>query len=132
MKVLVVDDEPAVLRMVSTIFRREGAVVYPAGDGEEALEVFDEAPSSWELVVADYSMPGLDGQGLLRALRERGSPVPVLLSSGYQTDQMGALSGDGLEPLGFLAKPYRPADLVEQASELVHRATGEAAPQGVS
>ena len=73
-KVLIVDDEPKIRRIVASYLREEGFDVATAEDGEEALR---QAPSNPDLVVLDVMLPGIDGIEVLRQLRTR-SEVPVI------------------------------------------------------
>lgn len=77
--VLVVDDEPAIVDVVAALLVEEGYDVWCAHSGAAALEATERA--SFDVVVADVMMPGLDGVGLLHGLRQRGSTVPVVLMS---------------------------------------------------
>ncbi len=119
--VLVVDDEPAVVRLATMVLERQGMTVSSAPDGRAALELFLERKGRVDLVIADMTMPGLDGIELIAALRDRGHDVPVLLSSGYDR----AMLEQRLDELGgrsaILSKPYRPADLVREVHSLIRR-----------
>ncbi|MBA3451368.1 MAG: response regulator [Chloroflexia bacterium] len=78
-QILVVDDEPVIRDVLSTLFETEGYGVRCAADGLAAMElVADEPP---DLVIADIIMPRLDGWGLLASLRERYPGIPVILLS---------------------------------------------------
>ncbi len=84
--VLVVDDEPALVRALRRLLSLHAIDVVGATDGADALRVLAE--TRVDVVVSDVRMPVLDGPGLLRALRERGDHTPVLFLTGYgdQTD----------------------------------------------
>ena len=77
--VLIVDDDPAILFLMSKIVSRGGWKPLLARSGAEALELLDQA----EVVVTDFSMPGMDGLELVGEIRERDPAVPVILVSGY-------------------------------------------------
>ena len=117
--VLVADDEPAVLRLATMVLQRQGMRVTQAADGREALTAFESTEKPFDLVLADMTMPGLDGIELIRSLRKLGSDIPVLLSSGYDRRSLE----NQLEEIGgrnaVLSKPYRPADLVREAAALI-------------
>ncbi len=106
-RVLVVDDDLAILATVADILEFEGYTVQTATNGLEALEAVErELPS---LIVLDMRMPVLDGWGLARALRARSLDIPILVltaaqDAGQWADEIGAA--------GFLAKPFDLNDLL--------------------
>lgn len=91
-RVLVVDDDVALARMLRILFQSEGFDVVVAHDGQQALDqVVHQTP---DLVVLDLQMPVLDGRGFFREFRQRGYRSPVLLLSAYNSeatrDELGA------------------------------------------
>src|SRR5690606_41541407 len=78
-RILVVDDQPANLRVVSTLLGREGYAVDTAENGERALELY--AQCTPDLILLDMMMPGMDGFEVLEALRQRGLVVPGVFRS---------------------------------------------------
>ena len=81
--VLVVEDEPAVRRTVTTALERFGFMVLEAGDGVEALEVFRRHRDEIGCVLCDLTMPRLNGWETLTALRRLVKDIPFILASGY-------------------------------------------------
>jgi DNA-binding response OmpR family regulator len=76
MKILIVDDDPQILKLLERFLQAKGREILTAGSGEEALEIFSkEAP---DLVILDIIMPGMDGWEVLTKLRES-SDVPVIM-----------------------------------------------------
>ena len=103
-RVLIVDDEPAFLRVVSAAIRTLGCEPVTAEDAETALELLERIRP--DLVLTDVRLPGIDGLALARNIksdRELAS-MPVLLMSGYGRPVSHA--GDG-----FLAKPFHVDEL---------------------
>ena len=85
-RILVVEDEEAVLDLLVTVLTRAGHLVTPARSGDEALKIWDEDPS-FDIVVTDIVMPGsLQGTDLARALREGNKDLPVVFLSGYASE----------------------------------------------
>ncbi|MGE0824624.1 MAG: sigma-54-dependent transcriptional regulator [Candidatus Binatia bacterium] len=82
-RVLVVDDEPKMSRVLEIMLKKMGYEVTVAGDGRAALTLMDTAPV--DLVITDLRMPGMDGLQLLTALREHGLDVPVIIMTAYGT-----------------------------------------------
>ena len=108
--VLLVDDEPTVRGVASTMLSRLGFTVLQAEDGIEAVATFRKHKDAIRFVVSDLSMPRMDGWATLAALRQITPGIPVVLASGY--DQAEVLSGEHPEwPQAFLGKPFKLADL---------------------
>lgn len=108
---LVVDDEPSVLKMTAQVLRTVPGSDVVACDGPRtALEVFFAKPESFELVVTDFNMPGLDGIELARAVHERAPQVKVVMVTGSGLENANGRSGD-LHAL--LPKPFMPSALVQ-------------------
>jgi PAS domain S-box-containing protein len=111
--ILLVDDEAVVGRLGQTILERHGYRVLLAADGQQALEVYRRHQADIQLVILDLAMPRLSGPDTLRALRQLKPDVAVLISSGYSSDEdLRSVEREGV--LGFVAKPYRPADLARR------------------
>jgi len=82
-QILVVDDEPKMRRVLEIMLQKMGYRVLAAGNGREALEQYQA--NAVDLVITDLRMPEIDGLGLLTALREAGSDVPVILITAHGT-----------------------------------------------
>jgi DNA-binding NtrC family response regulator len=104
---LVVDDEPQLLRLLTRIFERRGAVVLAAKDGDEALELFTAHLDEIDVVLLDVVIPPDGVTALLSRMLELREHVGVVLTSG---DELPAALGEQLEALGgvFLRKPFSP------------------------
>ena len=113
LRVLVVDDEPLVLRAVESLLSRAGARVRTAFDGQDGIEAYDsEGP--FDLVVLDLTMPRRHGSEVMAVLRERSPALPILVMSGYPDTQA---SSDA--HTHFLQKPFRPPELLERVESLL-------------
>jgi PAS domain S-box-containing protein len=82
-RVLVVDDEAALVALTSEVLKRLGYEPVAFSDGAAALAGFEAAPQRFDAVIADEVMPGLTGTDLARKLRQRRADLPILLVSGY-------------------------------------------------
>lgn len=112
--VLVVDDDPALTRMLRLTLRDGGFDVCTAANGALALDQIsiEQMPDA---IVLDLEMPVMDGRSFYRALRKLGIEVPVLVLSAY-----GARSAQReLGANAYLNKPFDPEELVSQVRELV-------------
>ncbi len=102
-KVLLVDDEPAVLKCLSTVLTRLGHSVTTAPCGEAAIAQLDQ--QAFDLVVTDFRMPGLGGDAVVQSLRDRGADAAVLVITGL-TDELPDWLRVGPEAVRILAKPF--------------------------
>jgi DNA-binding response OmpR family regulator len=118
--ILVVDDEPAILDLLTSLLDEEGYRVLSAVDGAAALEGLNREPV--DVVITDGMMPRLGGEALIRAMRARPETreVPVIFVSAAVTPRL-----EGLEPWWFLPKPF---DL-EMVLATVAGAIGRPAPR---
>jgi len=109
-KILLVDDEETVRAVGRRMLEWLGFEVVTAADGNDALRVFSDGPDDIVCVVLDLMMPHLDGEQCFRELRRLRKDVTVILSSGYNEQEMRArFAGKGLA--GFIQKPYQLAEL---------------------
>ncbi len=108
-RILVVEDDPTVARVVELALRRGGYEVALARDYLEAQRFLEDA---WDAVVLDINLPGGSGLDLLRFLRRRlGRSTPVLVLSGLKQERT-ILEALALGAQDFLTKPFSPLELV--------------------
>ncbi|HEX3314945.1 MAG TPA: response regulator transcription factor [Gemmataceae bacterium] len=125
MRVLVVEDERELLRIVAQALREDGYAVDEAGDGESGLA----KARSWDYdaVVLDLMIPKLDGWTVLRTLRlKKKTPVLVLTARDAVADRVKGLD---LGADDYLVKPFDLAELLARLRALIRRSTGQANPQ---
>jgi signal transduction histidine kinase/ActR/RegA family two-component response regulator len=116
--VLVADDEAAVLRAARRILEGAGFRVVTAGDGQEALELYQRYGREVRLVVLDMTMPHLDGEACFLALRELDPAAKIVLTSGYSEQEVLAhFVGKGLA--GFVQKPYNADQLLGKIRDIL-------------
>jgi CheY-like chemotaxis protein len=116
-RVLVVDDEESVRNVAKAILKRAGLEVITAAGGREALSILHRNGTNGRkigAVLLDLVMPQVSGQEVLRQLRAFSPELPVILSSGYNDEHELAAQLTSFGPTIFLAKPYRPAELLEK------------------
>jgi DNA-binding response OmpR family regulator len=113
--VLVVDDEPRVLRFVQIGLKVHGFDVITATSGEDALELIKSKKP--DIVLLDIIMPGMDGFEVLRQVRDF-SQLPVLAFSASIANHDEAMR---LGASDFMAKPFRPDDMVRRIEALLNR-----------
>ncbi len=117
-KVLVADDEQAIVRLVSDFLSKNGYEPLAAYDGEEALEVFN-ANSDIALIILDIMMPKMDGWEVCRTIRQTSNvPVIMLTARSQEFDElMGFESGAD----DYVTKPFRPTILMKRVAALLKR-----------
>jgi len=117
-RILVVDDEPHIRRILTAVLSIEGFQVKLARDGSDGLRVW--AGGTFDLVILDLVMPGASGLEVLAKIRsdpESGStPVIILTAKGQDTDRQAALAGGADD---FLTKPFSPKKLVARIREIL-------------
>jgi DNA-binding response OmpR family regulator len=124
-KILVVDDDAMLRRMVRFILLGEGYSVAAAGDGKQALDMLDR--EHVDLVVLDVSMPEMDGYQLCRTLREKRFVMPVLfLSAHLQLDDI--IAGFDAGGDDYLVKPFAPRELTARIRAILQRQARSVAP----
>ena len=110
--VLVVDDEPGVVGIVTLVLERGGYLVRSATNGEEALAAVEQDPP--ELVLLDMRMPVLDGVQFAERMHDLGLDVPIVVMTGTNTASLWA---DIVSAVGILEKPFGATALLDT----VHR-----------
>jgi DNA-binding response OmpR family regulator len=123
--VLVVDDEPEIVRLVRDYLERAGFAVATAGDGDEALRLAHR--SRPDIVVLDLGLPGTDGLDVARELR-RGGEVPIIMLTA-RTEEADRVAGLELGADDYVSKPFSPRELVARVRAVLRR-TDSARSQG--
>lgn len=110
MRILVVDDDDAVLKGIRRVLEADGFEVALSADAETALAMVEA--EDFDLVLVDVKMPGRDGIWLIQEIKERRPAMPIIATSGYPTMETVA---DVFEQRvsGFIAKPFTPDELRE-------------------
>ena len=116
--VLVADDDPDILDLVSLTLERDGYEIAPARNGEEALRI--AAERTLHLAILDLMMPGIDGCEVTRRLRavDGNYRLPILILSAFAEDRQAALAiAAGAD--AYMRKPFSPRELLAQAGSLI-------------
>ena len=120
-KILVVDDESRMRKLVKDFLEREGYIVLEAGDGEEALDLFYDNKDI-ELMILDVMMPKIDGWGVCEEIREH-SDLPIIMLTA-KSEEKDELKGFKLGVDEYISKPFSPKILVARVSAILRRSTG--------
>ncbi|MFM9960196.1 MAG: response regulator transcription factor [Planctomycetaceae bacterium] len=124
MRVLVVEDEPDMLRVIATTLREDGYAVDTAADGDEAL--YKAKAWEYDAVVLDVMLPKLDGWSVLRRLREvKRTPVLMLTARDTVTDRVRGLDAGADD---YVVKPFSLTELRARLRALIRRSAGQALP----
>jgi DNA-binding response OmpR family regulator len=119
-RILVVDDEPKIVRLVADYLHAGGFTVVTAGSGDEALmRARTEAP---DLVVLDLGLPGLDGLDVTRTLRRNGEVPFIMLTA--RSDETDRIIGLELGADDYVTKPFSPRELVARVRAVLRRHAG--------
>jgi DNA-binding response OmpR family regulator len=114
--ILIADDDKNCRDSIQKVLEKEGHDVRTAKDVDAALAAL--GLDHYDLVVCDYRMPGKTGMDLLAEMRRNGSSVPVLVISAF-ADGTAEASFLELGAMGFLRKPIRRQELIEQTAKVV-------------
>jgi DNA-binding NtrC family response regulator len=112
-KLLLVDDEPSLLRLLERYLSRLGFDVDGTSTGAEAWEHFESSSDSYRLIILDLGLPDVPGEQLLAKLRSKRPDIPAILCSGTLPPSSVELSGKTL----FLQKPFLPHMLKESVAK---------------
>jgi two-component system cell cycle sensor histidine kinase/response regulator CckA len=115
--ILVVDDEPAILRMATAVLSSTGFKAIVAEDGSDGLECFIKHQSEICLVLTDVVMPTCDGLYLVGRILELDPQTKVILMSGYSDAQ---LEVEARKKFPFIRKPFLTADLVQKVHSVLN------------
>ncbi|MBN1439059.1 MAG: response regulator transcription factor [Anaerolineales bacterium] len=121
-KILVVDDEPQLVRVVRSYLEKAGFQVSAAYRGDEGLQAFHaENP---DLVILDLNLPGMDGLDVAREIRRQGqTPILMLTARVEETDRLVGLE---LGADDYVTKPFSPREVVARVRAILRRARGGA------
>jgi len=128
-RILVVEDEPRLGELLRLYLERDGHAVSVVTDGRAAIVAFDADPV--DLVVLDLMLPGIGGEAVLAAIRERGD-TPVLIASAKRSD-VERIAGLRMGADDYLTKPFNPHELTARVAAILRRSRasgGAVAPVG--
>lgn len=117
-RILLVEDEAPVRTIAAKTLVKRGYEVVEAEDGEEALEILEENPESFDLIISDVVMPGLDGPGLLEKGRQYLGDARIVFISGYAEEEFSHTLSKDLD-ISFLPKPFTLPQLAERVKEML-------------
>jgi DNA-binding response OmpR family regulator len=117
-RILIVDDEPNIVKLARLYLERDGYQVISSGDGEQALQIIQtQAP---DLVVLDVMLPSMDGFEVCRRLRAQDNPIPIIMVTARDED-IDKILGLELGADDYLTKPFNPRELVARVRAVLRR-----------
>ena len=116
---LVVEDQPALLRLISVCLEKRGYTVLAAEDGAEAIRILENNPGEIDLVVSDIMMPTLNGLELRKEAISLRPKIRFLFISGYAEDTIGR-TAQLPQDTGYLEKPFLPIELARKVRKLLN------------
>ena len=120
-KIMVVDDDTRIRKLVKDFLEKDHFYVLEASNGEEAMDLFYENPDT-ALVLLDVMMPDMDGWQVLREIRET-SKVPIIMLTA-RADERDELKGFELGVDEYIAKPFSPKILMARVEAILRRTKG--------
>jgi DNA-binding response OmpR family regulator len=120
-KVLIVDDDKSVIDILYKVIRSNGIEADLAHSGEEALVM--AGSSSYDLILLDINMHGIDGFEVIRTLRERGYTTPIIVVSGRKEDY-DMIFGLDIGADDYITKPFNPVTLGAKVKAMLRRSKG--------
>ena len=121
-KILVVDDEVKICKMLKAFLESEGFDVVTAGDGQMALQKYDEEKP--DIVITDLLLPKVHGFEICHRIKEKSS-IPVILMTAVYTQTKYKIEGKGHGADDYIIKPFNPEELLSKVTKLLE--TGGAA-----
>lgn len=121
-KILVVDDEKSIVRLVTFNLEKEGYITLKAYDGEEALNIIrQESP---DLVLLDIMLPKIDGFDVCRRIRQEGIPLAVIMVTA-KDQEIDTVLGLELGADDYITKPFSPRELVARVKAVLRRTSSQ-------
>lgn len=120
-KILIVDDEPDVLKLLGERLTKAGYAVLKSSSGQEAIDVASRKVP--DLIVLDIAMPGMDGSEVANVLRsnEKTKDIPILFLTCLFTKQEEKVCGHLLGQNFFIAKPYDVQELLGEIDKRIRK-----------
>ncbi len=118
--IMVVEDEELLRELLESVLTDNGYRVITAEDGEKAIAAFEKNKGNVQLVLSDLGLPKLGGSDMLNALRKINSEIRVLFASGFVESRDKEWMTQN-EVDGFIAKPYRIAEVLKKVREVLDR-----------
>ena len=127
MNILMVEDDTSVAQMMELFFKKEGWTQDIATDGEEAVEMFKENGSKYDLITLDLNLPKKDGIQVAKEVRQMSPTVPIIMLTARDSESDQVL-GLGIGADEYVTKPFSPIALIARIKALHRRVMMEEGP----
>ena len=124
-KILIIDDEPSIIKLVSAYLKPEGYEVLTASDGVSGLKV--ARAFNPDLIILDLMLPGMDGIELLSTLRRESNTYVIMLTA--KTEETDKIIGLSIGADDYVTKPFSPRELVARVKAALRRLKSTGGPQ---
>lgn len=121
-RILVVEDEDVIRDFEVINLKRSGYEVVDVSSGEEALQVFEQNPQYFDVVLLDVMMPGIDGFEVCKRIREKNSTVGIIMLTA-KSQEMDKVNGLMIGADDYVTKPFSPSELVARIDAIHRRVT---------
>ena len=118
--ILIVDDESRMRKLIKDFLRQKNYNIMEAGDGEEALNIYNENRDKINLILLDVMMPKLDGWSVLRQIRQENKEVSIVMLTA-RAEEQDELFGFELGVDEYISKPFSPKILVARVEAILNR-----------
>ena len=128
-KILIAEDDHELRQLFQHVLTKNGYTVVGVSNGEEALRAMDA--SYYDMIISDIMMPKMDGYELVRALREAGMTIPVMMitaKDAFDDMRLGFLSGSD----DYMVKPFEAKELIARIKAVMRRSGGQSEEKKVS
>ncbi len=116
--ILVIDDQESMRSIISQMLKNKGFQVSTANDGEEGLNLFNQNPGSFSLVLADVNMPKIDGFEFLKKVKSSHPQTPVILLTGVNED-IAEYVGKEYKADGVIKKPFKVEETLAEIQKVI-------------
>ena len=118
--ILVVDDEIRMRKLIKDFLKVKDFEIIEAGDGEEALNIYNNQKNNIDLIILDVMMPKLDGWSVLRQIRQDNKQIPVVMLTA-RAEEQDELFGFELGVDEYITKPFSPKLMVARVEAILRR-----------
>ena len=125
-KILVVDDEPGIVNVITAYLKPEGYEVFTASDGNQAIKAVHAFKP--DLLILDLMLPGIDGIEVLTKIRRESQVYVILLTA--RTEEMDRVIGLTVGADDYVTKPFSPRELTARVKSAFRRLSAQSSPEG--